>query len=142
MINRFLDIKDYMLKKQVLNVLSLSQYKPTLDKTKALAIKYINDCNTFCYGYGNIDNIIGIIVLEKQDLYYEILSIAVDKSHQQQGIGSKLIHNAIIKRNIKRLIAETDDDAVEFYKKNNFNIINLGVKYNNTVRYKCELIDK
>jgi len=51
-----------------------------------------------------------------------------------------MINNIIAQSNIKELIAETDDDAVEFYRKCGFKIKDLGAVYDNTRRYKCILV--
>lgn len=36
------------------------------------------------------------------------------------------------------IIAETDDEAVGFYRKCDFEVNNLGEKYPNVIRYECE----
>ncbi|MCR8746836.1 GNAT family N-acetyltransferase [Romboutsia lituseburensis] len=69
-----------------------------------------------------------------------ILNIAVNKCMQFKGIGSKLIDYSIESLNPKMLIAETDDDAVDFYKKYGFKIKSLGEKYGNCNRYECKYI--
>lgn len=51
-----------------------------------------------------------------------------------QGLGSKLIEST----KINKMIAETDKDAVNFYKKKGFKITSLGEKYPGVERFKCE----
>jgi hypothetical protein len=39
--------------------------------------------------------------------------------------------------NLKELVAETDQDAVKFYRRWGFQIQSLGEKYPNTERFQC-----
>ena len=83
-----------------------------------------------------------IVVSFIEDNKIEVFGIAVDTLHQHKGIGSFIINNLIEKFNLKYILAETDNDAVGFYRKNNFAITQFEKIYNNTkvIRYKCELI--
>jgi len=54
-----------------------------------------------------------------------------------RGIAKEMIDCVIDKHKIKTLFAETDMDAVGFYRKCGFSINSLGEKYPGTERYKC-----
>ncbi|MDU6249013.1 MAG: GNAT family N-acetyltransferase, partial [Paeniclostridium sordellii] len=90
------------------------------------------------YGYIYDDMILGLIVLDKtSNDEMIILDIAVRKDKQKLGIGSELLNYVIYELKPRILVAETDDDAVGFYEKKQFEIVNLGRKYSNINRYEC-----
>ena len=134
------DIKGNLHDERILTVIAQSQYKPTKEKLISLMTAYESDTDIFAFANYDKDFVSSVIILKRQRNYeFEILSIATDTAYQNQGIASKLI--SFVSTNLKcRVIeAETDDDAVEFYRKYGFRIISLGEKYPNTVRYLCIL---
>ena len=88
------------------------------------------------------DKILGAMVvsfIEQRKI--EIIGIAVDVSARGKGIGSYIINQVINNYGLLSVYAETDNDAVEFYRINGFNIVKFSETYGNktVVRYKCEL---
>lgn len=69
----------------------------------------------------------------------EIVSIAVDPAFRRQGIGSNLISFAAKSLKCDEVRAETDDDAVGFYRRYGFDVVSLGEKYPGVIRYLCTL---
>ena len=53
----------------------------------------------------------------------EIAGIAVDPAARGQGVGSHMIRQAVRRYRPRHVCAETDDDAVGFYRKNGFSVI-------------------
>ena len=134
-----IDIKPILKADNVLIVLSESVYMPTEEKLKKRADDYINNSNVVVYGYKCEGSICGLIVIDitkKEESV--ILDIAVGKGKQHTGIGRKLVEYALYNLKPNTLIAETDDDAVDFYRKCGFIIYSLGEKYLNIIRYKCK----
>lgn len=135
------DIKLSLSNQKNLSVLAQSMYMPTEEKLNDLVNKYLKNQNIFVYGYIEDNQVEGIIVLDTTNTNnIVILNISVNKRMQFKGIGSSLIDYSIESLNPKMIIAETDDDAVGFYKKYGFKIINLGEKYGNCNRYECKYI--
>jgi ribosomal protein S18 acetylase RimI-like enzyme len=66
-----------------------------------------------------------------------IRQIVVHPVSQRTGIGRAMIAAACEQFNLKELVAETDQDAVEFYQRCGFQIQSLGEKYPNTERFQC-----
>lgn len=89
--------------------------------------------------YNNEDNSGLIGVEEIGDSKFEIAHIAVQQNKRNQGIGRSLITDLLEMINCGSIVAETDDDAVEFYRNCGFQITNLGEKYPGVKRYHCEL---
>jgi len=119
------------------DVISLWMYKATQNKID----KFLNslDCNDIkLYLYSDNDKVnaaIAIKLLNEKDI--EIKGIAVSAEFQKNGIGSKMIDSINIKYPKMNIFAETDDDAVVFYKKNGFTCKLLPNKYPGINRYLC-----
>lgn len=134
-----IDIKSILKSPDILAILAESVYMSTEEKLNTRADEYINNDNVVVYGYKDDGAISGLIVLDiTQRKEIIILDIAVEKSNQHSGIGKKLIDYTLdnLKPNI--LIAETDDEAINFYRKCEFAINSLGEKYPNIIRYECK----
>jgi ribosomal protein S18 acetylase RimI-like enzyme len=90
------------------------------------------------YGYvldGELVGCIGIELLNQKRC--EIKHIAVSPRHRNEGIGSKMINFILEQYSLVSVIAETDNDAVNFYKKYGFEIISQGEKYIGVERFQC-----
>lgn len=122
---------------EFLDMLKYSHYNPTNDKINKISRKYNEDKNIYCFGSFDDNKMIGFIVVEYIDKFkYEIIDIALSPEYRKLGIGSKMVDYVIEKFSIKTLYAESDDDAVDFYKKYGF-AINFIDKFEETNRYKC-----
>ncbi len=93
-----------------------------------------------CMNHGSIEGIIVLSFLAQGQA--EIVGIATDSSVRGQGIGSYLIRQA--RKICPNLSAQTDSDAVGFYRKNGFQITELSEVYDGetVVRYQCEFTSK
>ena len=71
----------------------------------------------------------------------EVLGIAVELSVRGKGVGSYMITQVINNYGLLSVYAETDNDAVGFYRNNNFSVVQFSETYGDetVVRYKCEL---
>ncbi|PSL40140.1 acetyltransferase (GNAT) family protein [Planomicrobium soli] len=67
----------------------------------------------------------------------EIKHIAVSPENRGQQIGSQMIGFICRKYGFSSVFAETDRDAVGFYRKNAFEIMSLGEKYPGRERFLC-----
>ena len=92
-------------------------------------------------GASTENTIVGVIVLEKQadDRLFEILGIAVDTAYRQQGVGRKMLQYARENLGASEIYAETDDEAVGFYRRCNFEINAHTETFpdGECVRYRC-----
>ena len=140
---KIVDISGSLSNDSNLEILKESVFEPTKEKLIKRANYYENTDGVVSYGYAYDDVILGLIVLDiKNKDEIVILDIAVKKDNQKRGIGKALLNYVLFELEPKILIAETDDDAVGFYKKNKFEIVNLGEKYLNNTRYKCKYFNK
>lgn len=131
-----------LLTEDAFNIYQQCMYTHTYETYRNKVNDYISDRNTRIYICHVEDNIAGIVVLTLTgDESAELMGIAVHSSFQKQGIGSFLVRESANKMRIHRITAETDDDAVGFYKKMGFDI-SREVKYyggKGVVRYHCSL---
>lgn len=136
---KIIDIKSNLNTDTVLEVLKESVFNPIKEKLLKRVNYYQNKESIVSYGYLSDDIILGLIVIDTANKDgITILDIAVRKDQQRNGVGRKLLNHVIVQYNPKVLIAEIDDDAVEFYRKNGFEIFNLGGKFSNCIRYECK----
>ncbi|WP_414049436.1 GNAT family N-acetyltransferase [Macrococcus animalis] len=120
------------LNQQTADLISLAINKDKVDELLRRAT--LNNKET-CFVYEQDYNVVGVITIKNSDNICHITSLATSSNHQLRGIGTQLINH--IKETNDYIIAETDDDAVNFYRKQNFVIEPLGEKYPGVKRYKC-----
>ena len=117
-------------------------FMPTEEKFNKKAEQFLNNNSVkifACFSHGKI---VGIMVVSfKEQKKIEIIGIAVDVSTRGKGIGSYMINQVINNYGLLSVYAETDNDAVGFYRKNGFNIMEFSETYDGAtvVRYKSEL---
>ena len=94
-----------------------------------------------CVQQDEIKGVISVSFTEQEKA--EILGIAVDTSVRSKGIGSYMINQLVNDYGLTFVLALTDDDAVEFYKKCGFTITRFTKTHHDgqeVVHYRCELI--
>ncbi|MDR3086073.1 MAG: GNAT family N-acetyltransferase [Christensenellaceae bacterium] len=132
------DAKGTLHDRRVLDLLSHSHYMPTEERLNSLADQYESDPNIYAFSCCVNGSVIGIIVIKHHaGTTFEIVSMAVNPAFRGQGIGSKLISYAVNELKCGELKAETDADAVGFYRSCGFDILSLGEKYPGVIRYLC-----
>ena len=67
----------------------------------------------------------------------ELLHIAVVPARRGEGFGRLLIDLLMQGQGLRELVAETDADAVGFYRSCGFSIASLGEKYPGAERFLC-----
>ena len=135
---KVVDIKGSLRDARIRDIVSQSVYQPADEKLNRLMGRWEADADVFAYAA--IENGLArcVLILErKSGGAFEILNVATDQSQRGQGFASHLISFAQGVLHCETIVAETDDDAVGFYRKYGFNIESLGEKYPGTVRYLC-----
>ena len=131
------DVKEKLSDSAILHLLAPSVFNPTPDRLLSRAEKYQADDKTSVYAYSKSGEYKGIIVFKIEDNTAEILDIAVKSEYKGKGIGSMLIDYIFSKFAVSKITAETDDDAIGFYKKYGFTVTDTKVNHD-TKRYVCE----
>ena len=130
------DIKEIITEPDILKLLAPSVYNPTEERLLNRAKKYQEDENTNIYAYKDDGEYKGIVVFKIENKLATILDFAVKPEYQGQGIGSKLIDFIFNQFEVDNITAETDDDAIGFYKKYGFIVASCEKKFD-TNRYTC-----
>ena len=130
------DIKEIITEPNILKLLAPSVYNPTEERLMNRARKYQEDKNTNIYAYKDNNQYKGIVVFKISNNSATILDIVVKSEYRGQGIGSKLIDFIFNSFNVDNVTAETDGDAIEFYKKYGFTVADTKVEFD-TKRYVC-----
>ncbi|MNI23831.1 Acetyltransferase (GNAT) family protein [compost metagenome] len=84
---------------------------------------------------GEMVGVIGFRTDEADNL--TLLHIAVKPEYRGAGFGRGLILELIELKKPVKIIAETDEEAVDFYRAIGFEIESLGEKYPGVERFKC-----
>lgn len=130
------DVKDELTNEDILELLAPSVFNPTPERLLTRAKKYQVDNKTSVFAYADNGEYTGIIVFKTEDNTAEILDIAVIPEYQGQGIGSKLIDFIFNSFKVDNITAETDGDAIGFYKKYGFTVTDTKLNHD-TKRYVC-----
>lgn len=115
---------------------------PTWEKFSALADEYIMNEHIQIYVAYDGEKPNGVLVVSSGDrAKLLILGIAVDSRCRGNGIGSQLIFFIKNFNPEVTVYAQTDEDAVVFYKKCGFQTTKIEKQYGNEVciRYDCIL---
>ncbi len=119
-------------------------FMPTKEKFNSKIDKFLCDKSIKIFACIQQDKIKGVIsVLFTEQDKVEILGIAVDISTRSKGIGSYMINQLVSDYRLTFVLALTDDDAVDFYKKCGFSATKFTKTHHDgetVVHYRCELI--
>lgn len=132
-----IDLKDKLNDQQIVELLGYSVF-PDQDKVKEAIEMYRSNRSTL-KGYFLDDEVIGLIGYEwlpKEEII-KIHHISVAHDYRGLGYGRGIILELIEMEKPKKIVAETDEDAVDFYRNIGFEIISLGEKYPFHERFEC-----
>ena len=132
------DVKDRFFDSEILTLLAPSVYNPTPERLRHRAEKYAADKRTNVYACKTGGVYAGIVVFKTENGTAEILDISVKPECRKHGIGRGLIDFIFTQFPIDTITAETDDEAIGFYKRCGFTITSVG-EVCDTKRYFCQL---
>ena len=131
------EIKSTSIQPNVREFLSFATSEKNVEKEYEL---YIQSPVRKLYGYDLENEVVGCIGIEfSSPKRCEIKHIAVSPDYRGVGIGSKMISFTLKKYSLSFMFAETDKDAVDFYKNYGFKVTSLGEKYPGVERFQCIL---
>ncbi len=123
------------------NIVALLAYSvgfPTPEKLQAITARYRTDVAWILLGVEVGEAVVGCIGIElNADTTAVIRHIAVAPQHRGRGIGRMMIETVCAQHQLRQLSAETDVDAVSFYKRCGFVVTSLGELYPGTERFWC-----
>ena len=116
-------------------------YKPTFEKYRNAMRVVVCDAHSKIYFCEDNGSIVGMLVMKKEADKAEIVGVAVSEEYRHQGIAKQMLRHAIAEEGLQAVFAQTDDDAVGFYRKCGFEVMKEDIEYPDgvRVRYNCEL---
>lgn len=133
---------DDLIKADIYDIYQQCMYKPTYDAYKNIISEYQSKKGTKSFTCILENEIVGIMILRLIDNESaELIGIAVKDKFHNKGIGNYMLKQVARNLKIQRIQAETDDDAVGFYRKVGFAISKEIKHYSDgdIVRYNCVL---
>ncbi len=130
-------IQSSKIQPEVKTLLSYATSEKKVEKEYSLYMAYPE---RVLYGYTIEQDLVGCIGIVKGEANRcEIKHIAVSPAFRGKGIGREMIRYIIEQYSFTSIYAETDQEAVLFYKNLGFHITNLGEKYPGVERFACLL---
>ncbi|MFM9533956.1 GNAT family N-acetyltransferase [Lysinibacillus sp. IITD104] len=122
---------------EVKTLLSYATSEKKVEKEYSL---YIACPERVLYGYTFAQDTIGCIgIVNREANRCEIKHIAVSPAYRGKDIGREMIRYVEEHHAFSSIYAETDQEAVLFYKNIGFHITSLGEKYPGVERFACLL---
>ena len=131
---------DWLLSQEAHNIYSNCMYDKTYDAYQKKMVNYIKHPQTKCFYCVDEGEKVGIVVFEISNDGTEILGIATHPAHRGEGIGTYMLREGIKTLGCHTVTATTDKDAVFFYLKYGFTLMNKEVKTypdGEVCRYTC-----
>ncbi len=139
--------KSWLTSEEAFLIYAPCMYQPTYEDYKALMEKFLSDPSVKIFVCDMDGEKAGILVLKETEaatgsetgVEAEILGIAVRKDLRGKGIGKEMVCQVMEAEHLKRITAQTDDDAIGFYRKSGFEEERVVIEYPNgsVVRYNC-----
>ncbi|HZG56633.1 GNAT family N-acetyltransferase [Paenibacillus sp.] len=133
----FIDLKTQAAHPEIAELIGYSVF-PDPDRVQRAIAAYREDDALSLYGIESEGEIVGVIGFAMHPSnVMEIKHIAVRPDCRGAGYGRGLILEAIALTHPTSVIAETDEEAVEFYRAIGFEIESLGERFPGVERFRC-----
>lgn len=131
------NVKSRIKESDIQELLSYSVF-PDPERLQFVISRYENDANLWLFGYESEGIMVGIIGFEVSDNQeMTITHLAVEPESRGVGFGRGIILEIIEDMHPVRIVAETDEETVQFYRNIGFVIRSLGEKYPGVERFLC-----
>ncbi|GAB6988848.1 GNAT family N-acetyltransferase [Paenibacillus pini] len=131
-----LNIKAYIRKPEVAELISYTVFPDDQSVEKAIS-QYENQDNMQLYGFEDQELLIGLIGFERSEDSLIIHHIAVIPENRGIGYGRGMILELMTDQKPLRVIAETDEESVQFYRNIGFEVQSLGELFPGVERFRC-----
>ena len=130
------DVKAHLHEPDLLALLGPSMYLPTPERVAARADGSMRDGSVAAYACRMDGAWAGLIVLSVTEDTAVIRAIATEQDARGRGVGRFMMEQAMTMRGLSELTAETDNDAVGFYRRCGFAVEVCG-RIDGRTRYRC-----
>ncbi|MCJ8010535.1 GNAT family N-acetyltransferase [Paenibacillus sp. KQZ6P-2] len=131
-----LNIKSYIYKPEVAELFSYAVFPDDQSVEKTIR-EYESNEDWQLYGYEDGELLVGLTGYEKSGSEVILRHIAVIPENRGLGYGRGMILEIMTKEKPERVIAETDEEAVDFYRNLGFVVSSLGEQYPGIERFRC-----
>ena len=134
----------WLTSKEAFSIYAPCMYQPKYEDFVAQMEEYLGDPSVKIFVCENEGEKAGILVMKEDGSEAEILGIAVRKDQRKKGIGKDMVYQVMEIEHLKRITAQTDDDAIGFYRSSGFEAERVVIEYpdGSTVRYNCVLYNE
>lgn len=108
----------------------------TVQRAREAAAEYRGG-NWTLYGWFEDGELRGCIGVEQHSEGAVIRSLAVVEEHRRRGIGRAMVEAVLMQLDVPWVEAETDAEAVDFYRRLGFTTSSLGEEYPGVERFRC-----
>lgn len=137
----FVDLQNDLHHQDVLELLSLSVFPDPDELAQAVASYETQPNRRLCGLISEQEELIGIIGYELDaDSVVHIRHIAVRADRRGEGFARGMILELIAREEPNKILAETDEEAVDFYRNIGFTIESMGERYPGIERFKCQFV--
>ncbi|MBD0380794.1 GNAT family N-acetyltransferase [Paenibacillus sedimenti] len=131
------EVKSRLEESQIQELLGYSVFPDPEDLDSTIEL-YKNDSELLLFGYESEGVMVGIIGFRLNGSNEMTLThLAVEPESRGVGFGRGIILEIIEEAKPARIVAETDEEAVEFYRNIGFVINSLGEVYPGVERFRC-----
>ncbi|KIL34895.1 GNAT family acetyltransferase [Cohnella kolymensis] len=135
-----MDIKDKLDDNPIRQLIGLIVYDDP-ERTEEAMKEYKDRPDLEIMGYYADKNLIGLVGFRiDSENVLELRHIAVLPEEQGLGYGRGMILEMLHLKNPQAIVAETDEETVDFYRSIGFTIESLGEQYPGVERFKCTYV--
>lgn len=121
-----------------MDILGNAVFQPTVERMNGILDGVYGRGDAMLYGLALDQDVVAVAGIRRvSETAAELLHIAVKSSERRNGIGRQLVKLVIQEENLEELVAETDRDAVDFYRRCGFAVWSLGEKHAGVERSRC-----
>ncbi|MCR5803888.1 MAG: GNAT family N-acetyltransferase [Clostridia bacterium] len=131
--------KKWIFSKDAFEIYAPCMYQPVFEKYRTKMEQYCSDPAMKIYVCEDYKQKIGMMIIDHSGDVPEIVGIAVSSRCRGQGAGRLMVERIMESEGIRSLKAQTDEDAIEFYRKCGFKDEKEIIEYpdGSAVRYNC-----
>ena len=131
------NVKSYIRKPEVTELLSYAVFPD--DKSLDEAIKHYEETESWkLYGFEDEKLLVGLIGFEiDEERVLTVNHLAILPENRLKGYGRGIFFELLEAQKPSRIITETDEGAVDFYRNIGFVVISLGEIYPGVERFQC-----
>lgn len=132
-----INVKPRLRQQDIVDLLETSVF-PDPEALERVLDEYESEPSLELFGYESEDEVVGIIGFQRYDGgEIRIRHLAVKPECRGAGFGRGQILELIELEKPRAVVAETDEESVEFYRRIGFEIESLGERYPGVERFRC-----